>query len=96
MEDVNNYVDNYFKKGNVYTLQVDLHVRAGVGTESRIKEYNELTSDGKKHAYKQKKAVLKKGTRVTCLDSYINGNEIWLKIPSGFIAGFYNGKEYVK
>jgi hypothetical protein len=48
------------------------------------------------HAYKQLHAVLKPSTKVTVQDIIIEENNIWLKIPSGYIAGFYNGKDYVK
>ena len=90
-------IDNkIFEIGKVYALQVDLNVRTGAGTDYRIKKYDELTPDGKKHAYKQTNAVLKKGTRVTCLGIYIKDNEIWLKIPSGFICAYYKGKNYVE
>ena len=97
-QDVDNPVDDkiYFDIGKVYTTQVDLNVRTGAGTDYRVKKYNELTEDGKKHAYKQEYAVLKKGTRVTCLGIYLVDNEIWLKIPSGYICGYYKGKEYIK
>lgn len=95
---VENPVDNkiYFDIGKTYTTQVDLNVRTGAGTDYRIKKFSELTKDGQKHAYNQQNAVLKKGTRVTCLGVYIVDNEIWLKIPSGFICGYYKGKEYIK
>ena len=92
----NETIDCMYKIGETYTLQVNLNVRTGAGTNYRIKKYNELTADGKKHAFMQTNAVLKKGTRVTCLDILINGSDIWLKIPSGYVAGFYNGKEYIK
>lgn len=85
-----------YKVGKVYTLQVDLKVRAGTGTSARQKLYSELTADGKKHAYNQKYAVLKKGTKVTCKSILKNGNDIWLQIPSGYVAGYYQGKEYIK
>lgn len=85
-----------YKVGKVYTLQVDLKVRAGTGTSARQKLYTELTADGKKHAYNQKYAVLKKGTKVTCKDILKNGKDIWLRIPSGYVAGYYQGKEYIK
>lgn len=88
-------VPNY-KIGNAYTLQVDLKVRAGTGTNARQKLYTELSSDGKKHAYNQKYAVLRKGTRVTCKGVYKNGNNIWIKIPSGFVAGYYFENVYIK
>lgn len=82
--------------GKNYTLQVDLNVRYGAGTNNAIKKYNELTVDGKKHAYIQTNAVLKKGTVITCLEIMENGEDIWLKIPSGYVAGYYQGKEYIK
>lgn len=84
-------------KGKNYKLQVDLNVRTGAGIEYRIKNFSELTEDGKKHSYNQTTAVLKKGTIVTCLDILIDSKDnIWLKIPSGYVAGYYNGKEYIK
>nr|DAQ05967.1 MAG TPA: Muramidase (flagellum-specific) [Caudoviricetes sp.] len=97
-DNVENSVDNLEKyiKGKNYTLQVDLNVRYGAGTNNAIKKYNELTEDGKKHAYVQTNAVLKKGTVVTCLEIVKNGQDIWLKIPSGYVAGYYQGKEYIK
>ena len=98
VQNVENSVENpSYIKGNVYTLQVDLNVRENAGTEYKIKKFNQLTIDGKKHAYIQKNAVLKKGTKVTCLKECKDkkGN-IWLQIPSGFIAGFYDNKIYVK
>lgn len=98
VQNVENSVENpSYIKGNIYTLQVDLNVRENAGTEYKIKKFNQLTIDGKKHAYIQENAVLKKGTKVTCLKECKDkkGN-IWLQIPSGFIAGFYNNKIYVK
>ena len=81
--------------GKVYTLQVNLNVRTGVGTDKKQKLFSELTKDGQKHAFNQKLAVLKKGTRVTCLNLIIENNNIWMQIPSGFICANYNGKEYI-
>lgn len=98
VENVNNYVDNLptYEIGKNYKVQVDLNVRAGAGTNYRIKNYNELTVDGKKHAYNQTNAVLKPNTIVTCLDVYILDNEIWLRIPSGFVCAYYHGEIYIK
>lgn len=79
-----------------YSIQVDLNVRTGAGTNYRIKNYDELTLDGKAHAYKQKNAVLKPNTKVTCLDVIILNEEIWIKIPSGFVCAYYHGKIYIK
>lgn len=96
VENVENSVDNFYIIGNVYTLQVNLNVRYGAGTQYNVKKYIELSIDGKKHALNNEKAILKKGTRVTCLDIIPIKNEIWLKIPSGYICGNYRGKVYVK
>lgn len=98
VENVQNSVDNSSRYivGKNYTLQVDLNVRYGAGTNNAIKKYNELTVDGKKHAYIQTNAVLKKGTVVTCLEIVKNGQDIWIKIPSGYVAGYYQGNEYIK
>lgn len=95
VESVDNSVERY-KIGNNYTLQVNLLVRKGAGTDKGIKTYNDLTVDGKKHAFKQYIACLKKGTVVTCKEIIYVGNDIWLRIPSGYVAGFYQGKEYIK
>lgn len=86
-----------FETGKVYEIKVaiGLNVRENPGTDSRILLYSELTEDGKKHAYKRKNAVLKKGTRVTCKGISYVGNNIWMKIPSGYIAAFYDNKFYV-
>lgn len=73
-----------YEIGKNYKVQVDLNVRTGAGTNYRIKNYNELTIDGRNHAYKQTNAVLKPNTTVTCLNVYNGDNEIWLKIPSRF------------
>ena len=89
-------INAQYEIGKIYTLQVDLNVRNGAGTNYNKKLYNELTADGKKHAYKQTNAILKKGTKITCKDIIKKDSEIWLKIPSGFVCAIYNGKEYIK
>ena len=97
-DNVENSVENpSYIKGTVYTLQVDLNVRENAGTEYKIKKFNQLTNNRKKHAYIQEKKKKKKGTKVTCLKECKDkkGN-IWLQIPSGFIAAFYDNKIYVK
>lgn len=87
--------DNY-NVGQVYTLKVDLKVREGAGTNYRQKNKAELTVDGQKNAYNYTSAVLKTGTRVTLLEKrIISDNEIWGRIPSGWIALKYEGKVYV-
>lgn len=40
--------------------------------------------------------ALEAGTRITCLAYKQVGSDIWMQIPSGWIAAYYSGKEYVK
>lgn len=85
-----------FAVGQTYTTQVDLRVREDAGTEKRQKDRNELTADGQKHSLDGEKACLKSGTRVTCREIKDIGNDVWIRIPSGWIAGYYDNKVYVK
>lgn len=85
-----------YKVGTTYTLQVNLNVRYGAGTLYKIKKYSELTKDGRKHALNISSAVLKRGTKVTCLKIVKKDDYIWIQIPSGFICAKYGDKVYVK
>lgn len=82
--------------GRSYTLQTDLKVRTGAGTNYAQKKRSQLSADGKSHAQLGIYAVLKKGTVVTVNEIKKVGNDIWLRIPSGWIAGYYQGNLYVK
>ena len=81
--------------GKVYTTQVELNVRKAAGTGSARVGYSGLTANAKTHD-KDKDGAIDKGTRVTCQAIKKVGNDIWMKIPSGWIAAYYNGKLYVK
>lgn len=84
-----------YTKGKVYTVQVDnLNVRTGAGTNYKIKTRAQLTADGKKHA--NTKGQLKKGTKVTCQASKTVSGNVWIQIPSGWVAAYYNKQYYVK
>lgn len=85
-----------FKEGNVYTLTTNVNVRSGAGTDYSKKKRSQLTADGKKNAQLGIYATLKKGTRVTAQKVVKVGNDIWLKIPSGYIAVYYKGDTYAK
>ncbi len=90
---------NPFKKGNVYTLTVDVKVREAARTNAKWKTVSQLTEDGKKNATSKNEkdyAVLKTGTRVTVQELKTVGSDIWAKIPSGYICLRYNGKNYAK
>lgn len=84
-----------YKVGNVYTLQVELKVRTGPGTNYSAKTHNQLTTDGQGHDT-DKDGALDKGTKVTCLELRTVGSDIWMRIPSGWIAAYYHGSVYVK
>lgn len=85
----------HYTVGAVYTLQSEMKVRTGAGITFCEKKHTELTVDGKKHD-KDKNGALDKGTKVTCKEIKANGNDIWMKTPSGWIAAFYNGRIYIK
>lgn len=83
-----------YQAGTVYTLLADhLRVRTGPGTGYATKSRKQLTVNAREHAYSN--GTLKKGTRVTCKDVRKVGSDIWIKIPSGWIAAYYGGKKYV-
>ena len=83
-----------YRAGTVYTLLADhLRVRTGPGTGYATKSRKQLKVNAREHAYSN--GTLKKGTRVTCKDVRKVGSDIWIKIPSGWIAAYYGGKKYV-
>lgn len=81
--------------GKNYTLQSEMRVRTGAGTNYAAKTHNQLTTDGKKHD-KDKDGALEKGTVVTCQEVKSVGNDTWIRVPSGWIAAIYNGTVYIK
>lgn len=81
-----------YKVGSTYTLQNNMKVRTGPGTNYRQKKRSELTANAKKHAQSGTYAVLKKGTRVTVQG--VSGN--WLKIPSGYVCARQGNSVYIK
>lgn len=85
-----------YRVGATYTLQEDLKVREAPGTDKPWKLRINLTEDGKRHAYPQPYAVLRTGTEVTCLEIKTLNNDIWIRIPSGWVAGYFNNEVYIK
>ena len=83
-----------YLKGQVYTLMVELNVRKGPGKNYLAKKHNELTADGQKHDTNNNGA-LDKGTKVTCLEVSYDGEDIWIRTPSGWLAAYYQGKIYI-
>lgn len=81
--------------GKEYTLQVELKVRTGAGTNYSVKKHSQLTADGQKHD-KDKDGCLDAGTVVTCKAVKNVGSDIWIQSPSGWMAAYYNGAVYIK
>lgn len=81
--------------GSDYTLQYNMCVRTGPGTNYRAKEHSELSADGKRHD-KDMNGCLDCGTEITVLDAKCDGNDVWILCPSGWIAAYYNGEIYIK
>lgn len=77
-------------EGNNYTLLANLKVRKDHSTSAGMVGYNGLTADGKRHD-KDKNGCLDKGTVVTCKAVYVASDYVWLKCPSGWIAGYDRG-----
>ena len=84
-----------YSVGSTYTLQVELKVRTGPGTNYGAKKHSELTADGRKHDT-DKDGALEKGTRVTCKEIKQVGSDIWMRTPSGWLAAYYKGNLYIK
>ncbi len=71
------------KKGKNYILRNHLNVRKGAGTNYAVKSKSSLTKDARIHSITNvNRAMLKKGTEVTCLK--VKGD--WMLIPSGWIC----------
>ena len=71
-----------------------MNVRTGAGTGSRKKTHAELTADAKRND-KDKDGAIDRYTKVTVLDIQKDGSDIWIRIPSGWIAGYWKGNRYV-
>lgn len=81
-----------FKAGLDYQLTEYLYVRTGPGVIYPAKSVSQLTENGKLYATSSDgKAILNKGTVVTCLKT--SGN--WIQIPSGWICGKEGSQLYL-
>ena len=86
-----------FRAGR-HRLTANLNVRTGAGTTNRIKRVNELTANSRQNATSTiptANAVLRNGTIVAVLEVRQVGNDWWLRIPSGWIAGRHNNQDFV-
>lgn len=85
-----------FEIAKTYTLTTNVKVRTGAGTNCAQKKKSQLTADGQKNALNQTMAVLKTGTKVTVQAIKKIRNDVWVQIPSGWIAIYYQGELFVK
>jgi len=84
-----------YTAGSNYKVVADaLNVRTNAGTGYPKKSKAQLTPDGRKHA--DASGALLRGTVVTCKASKVVGGNVWVKIPSGWVAAYYGGEYYVK
>lgn len=95
------YIATPYEIGKTYKIshKGGLYVRTGAGLKYKIKKYKNLTSNAKKYAkFKSPKsnAVLKQGAKVTIQDIKKVGNDIWVKIPSGWIRAKRGKNKMIK
>lgn len=83
-----------YEVNKTYTTQVELKVRKGPGTKYAALKHSELTTNAQQNDT-DKDGAIEKGTKVTCLEVAASGNDIWIRIPSGWIAAYYRKKVYV-
>lgn len=84
-----------YKTGATYTVTADaLNVRAGAGANTKRKTKKELTPDGQRHA--NANGALLRGTKITCKGSKVVNGNVWVQIPSGWVAAYYGGEYFVK
>lgn len=90
------YNSPIFLRGRNYTTIYNMIVREKPSLKGRRMAYEELTENAKLNA--NASGSLRKGTKVTCKDTATADGITWLKIPSGWIAGYNNdeGFAYVK
>lgn len=85
-------VTSGFTTGTYKTCVDNLRVRTGPGKNFAIKTKKQLTADGQKHS--NDAGELYSGTTVTVTEVKQVGSDWWGKIPSGWIALYYQGKPF--
>lgn len=83
-----------YEIGKTYTTLVEVNVRQKPETSSAKVGHAGLTTNAKAND-KDKDGAIDKGTKVTVKDVSYIGDDIWVKIPSGWIAAYYKGETYV-
>lgn len=81
--------------GENYVLQTELKVRTGPGTNYSAKTHSQLSAGGQSHDA-DSDGALDKGTVITCQEVQQNGEDLWIRCPSGWLAAYYGGSTYIK
>ncbi|MBQ6440782.1 MAG: hypothetical protein IJJ06_11825 [Mogibacterium sp.] len=81
-----------YKKGETYTVQTELNMRKGPGTNYAKVKRSKLSVTMKKNTLSGTYAVLKPGVKVKC--TKVSGD--WIKVSGGWICGGLDGEIYVK
>lgn len=90
-----NSTNSNYTLGLWVTTVNELNVRTGAGTKYPIKPKNQLTADGQAHS--NVKGQLYAGTKVTVTEfKKDDDNNMWGKIPSGWICLCWRGSMYAK
>ena len=84
-----------YNVGNNYILQANVNVRTAPSKSASLVTYKGLSADGKKHDV-NKNGALDKGTVITCKDIHIDGGDIWLRCPTGWLCAVYKGSVLIK
>ena len=82
--------------GKTYTTQNDLYIRKTPNGDKLV--WDDLSADAKKHSRldDEEHVILKRQTRVTVKEiKTLDNNNVWLRIPSGWICGRNSKNIYV-
>lgn len=84
-----------YVKGHTYKTNVNLKIRTAPDGDRVL--FDDITENAKLHSFQNDDgyAVLKEGSKVTCRSIAKQGDDIWMEIPSGYVAAYYHGKIYI-
>lgn len=84
-----------FEVKDIYTTLTELNIRQGPSTSASMVPYERLTQDAKN---KSINSVLNINVRVSCIElrAFPNAQELWIRIPSGWICAIKGTDIYIK
>ena len=84
-----------YKVGKTYLLNRAIKVRTNPSLTSPQKYYKDLVGKDKDNAYKQLFAVLKPNTKIIVMKVVRVDDQVWIKIPSGYICTQNSKETYI-